>query len=91
MRRAEMVHSLAVCIMLTWVVGAGTIFRSTPADRVIKGAASLIVLITLIDLALRTRRHHVRQAAEIRECPPLAGQPRPAGCSYHPDVMRSGA
>jgi len=66
-RQAEMVHSLAVCIVLTWAVGAGPIFKATPTDRSVKGAASLIVLVTLIDLAVRTRRHHVRQAVEIRE------------------------
>jgi hypothetical protein len=66
-RQAEMVHSLAVCIVLTWAVGAGPVFRATPTDRAVKGAASLIVLVTLIDLAVRTRRNHVRQAVEIRE------------------------
>jgi hypothetical protein len=66
-RQAEMAHSLAVCIVLTWAVGAGPIFTATPTDRAVKGAASVIVLVTLIDLAVRTRRHHVRQAVEIRE------------------------
>jgi len=66
-RQADMVHSLAVCIVLTWAVGAGPVFKATPTDRAVKGAASLIVLVTLIDLAVRTRRHHVRQAVEIRE------------------------
>jgi hypothetical protein len=66
-RQAEMVHSLAVCIVLTWAVGAGPVFRATPTDRAVRGAASLIVLVTLIDLAVRTRRNHVRQAVEIRE------------------------
>ena len=66
-RQAEMAHSLAVCVVLTWAVGAGPVFRATPTDRAVKGAASLIVLVTLIDLAVRTRRHHVRQAVEIRE------------------------
>jgi hypothetical protein len=66
-RQAEMVHSLAVCIVLTWAAAAGPIFRATPTDRAVKGAASLIVFVTLIDLAVRTRRHHVRQAVEIRE------------------------
>ncbi len=66
-RQAEMAHSLAVCIVLTWAVGAGPVFRATPTDRAVKGAASLIVLVTLIDLAVRARRHHVRQAVEIRE------------------------
>ena len=66
-RQAEMAHSLAVCIVLTWAVGAGPVFKATPTDRAVKGAASLIVLVTLIDLAVRTRRHHVRQAVEVRE------------------------
>jgi hypothetical protein len=66
-RQADKVHSLAVCIVLTWAVAAGPVFKATPTDRSVKGAASLIVLVTLIDLAVRTRRHHVRQAVEIRE------------------------
>jgi hypothetical protein len=66
-RQAEMAHSLAVCILLTWAVAAGPVFKATPTDRAIKGAASLIVLVTLVDLALRTRRQHVRQAVEIHE------------------------
>jgi hypothetical protein len=61
------VHSLAVCIVLTWTIAAGPVFKATPADRSVKGAASLIVLVTLIDLAARTRRHHARQAVEINE------------------------
>jgi hypothetical protein len=71
-RQAETMHSLAVCIVLTWAVAAGPVFTATPSDRAVKGAASLIVLVTLIDLAVRTRRRHVRQAVEIRESLPLA-------------------
>jgi hypothetical protein len=66
-RQADMVYGVAVCIVLTWAVGAGPVFKATPTDQAVKGAASLIVLVTLIDLAVRTRRHHVRQAVEIRE------------------------
>jgi hypothetical protein len=66
-RQAERVHSLAVCAALTWAVAAGPVFRATATDRAVKGAASLIVLGTLIDLAVRTRRGHVRQAVEIPE------------------------
>jgi hypothetical protein len=66
-RQAEMVHGLAMCIVLTWAIGAGPIFKATPTDRATKGAASLIILVTLIDLAVRTRRRHVRQAVEIPE------------------------
>jgi hypothetical protein len=61
-RQADMVHSVVTCIVLTWAVGAGPVFKATPTDRAVKGAASLIVLVTLIDLAVRIRRHHVRQA-----------------------------
>lgn len=66
-RQADMVYGLVTCIVLTWAVGAGPIFKATPTDQAIKGAAALIVLITLIDLAARIRRHHVRQAVEVRE------------------------
>jgi hypothetical protein len=66
-RQAERVHSLAVCIVLTWAVAAGPVFKATPTDRSVKGAASLIVLVTLVDLAVRTRRRHARQAVGIRE------------------------
>jgi hypothetical protein len=66
-RQADRVHSLAVCIVLTWAVAAGPVFKATPTDRSVKGAASLIILVTLVDLAVRTRRHHARQAVEIRE------------------------
>jgi hypothetical protein len=66
-RQADMVYGVAVCIVLTWAIGAGPVFKATPTDQAVKGAASLIVLVTLIDLAVRTRRHHVRQAVEIRE------------------------
>jgi hypothetical protein len=61
------VYGVVTCIVLTWAVGLGPIFKATPTDQAARGAASLIVLITLIDLAVRTRRHHVRQAVEIRE------------------------
>ena len=60
-------HSLAVCIVLTWAVAAGPVFTATPTDRAARGAASLIILVTLIDLAVRTHRHHVREAVEIRD------------------------
>jgi hypothetical protein len=66
-RRADMAHSLVVCAVLTWAIAAGPIFTATPTDQAFKGAAALIILITLIDLAVRTRRHHVRQAVAIRE------------------------
>jgi len=66
-RQADRLHSLAVCVVLTWAVAAGPVFKATPTDRAVKGAASLIVLVTLIDLAVRTRRHHVRQAVETRQ------------------------
>jgi len=66
-RQADMVYGVVTCVVLTWAVGLGPIFKATPTDQAARGAASLIVLVTLIDLALRTRRHHVRQAVEIRE------------------------
>jgi hypothetical protein len=73
LRQAEMMYGLAVCIVLTWAIGAGPVFRAAPTDRAVKGAASLIVLVTLIDLAVRTRRRHVRHAVEATR-DPLAEQ-----------------
>ena len=66
-RQAETAHSLAVCIVLTWAVAAGPVFTAAPTDRAVKGAASLIILVTLIDLAVRAHRQHVREAVGIRE------------------------
>jgi len=68
-QRADMTYSLVLCVVLTWVVGAGPIFRTTPTDQSVKGAIALTVLVTLVDLAVRIRRQRVRQAVAR---PPLA-------------------
>jgi hypothetical protein len=62
-----MVYGLLVCTVLTWAIAAGPVFRAAPTDRSVKGAAAVIVLVTLVDLAIRSRRDHVRRAVEIRE------------------------
>jgi hypothetical protein len=66
-RQADMVYSLVVCAVLTWAIAAGPVFQAAPTDRSVKGAAAVIVLVTLVDLAIRSRRHHVRKAVEIGE------------------------
>jgi hypothetical protein len=66
-RQADMVYSLAVCAALTWTVAAGPVFVGTSTDRSFKGAAVLIILISLIDVAVRTRRYHVRRAVQLHE------------------------
>jgi hypothetical protein len=58
---------LLVCAVLTWAVAAGPVFQAAPTDRSVKGAAAVIVLVTLVDLATRSRRQHVRKALELRE------------------------
>ncbi len=65
--QAIMVQSLVTCVVLTWAVGAGPVFTAVPTDQAAKGATALIVLVSLIDLAVRSRRQHVRQAIEIRD------------------------
>jgi hypothetical protein len=65
MHRVDLVHSLIVCAVLTWAIGAGPVFTATPTDQAVKGAAAVIILVTLVDLAVRARRHHVRQALGI--------------------------
>jgi hypothetical protein len=54
-----------MCVMLTWVVGAGPIFKATPTDEAVKGAIALIILVAVVDQAVRIRRDHVRQAIGI--------------------------
>jgi hypothetical protein len=66
-RQAEMAHSLLVCTVLTWAIAAGPVFQAAPTDRSVKGAAAVIVLATLVDLALRSRRYHVRKAVKMRQ------------------------
>jgi hypothetical protein len=61
-RRADLVNSIAVCVILTWAIGAGPIFQAAPTDRAVKGTSALIVLVTLADLAVRMRRQSVQQA-----------------------------
>jgi hypothetical protein len=64
--QADLVYSLVLCVVLTWAVGTGPIYTAIPTDQTAKGATALIVLVTLIDLAVRNRRYHVRQAVDIR-------------------------
>src|SRR5262249_53578079 len=64
-RQADMIYALAVCAALTWTIAAGPVFVATGTDRAFKGAAVLIILITLVDLAVRTRRDHVRRALQL--------------------------
>ncbi len=66
-RHAETGHSLVVCVVLTWAIAAGPVFQAAPTDRSVKSAAAVIVLVTLADLALRSRRQSVRNAVGIRE------------------------
>ncbi|MGH3401861.1 MAG: hypothetical protein ACRDRJ_04965 [Streptosporangiaceae bacterium] len=66
-RQAEIAYGLITCIVLTWAVAAGPVFKAAPTDQAARGAASLIILVTLTDLAARARRQHVREAVEIRD------------------------
>jgi hypothetical protein len=65
--QTDMGYSLVVCTVLTWAIAAGPVFQAAPTDRSVKGAAAVIIIVTLADLAIRSRRHHVRKAVEIRE------------------------
>jgi hypothetical protein len=59
---ADTVHGLVTCAALTWVLGAGPVFTAALTDQTAKGIVALIVLGSLVDLAVRARRHHVRRA-----------------------------
>jgi len=66
-RPVDTVYSVVVCTVLTWVIAAGPVFQAAPTDRSAKGAAAVIILVTLVDLAVRSRRRHVWKAVEIHE------------------------
>ncbi|GAB3854406.1 hypothetical protein GCM10027610_085930 [Dactylosporangium cerinum] len=53
---------LVMCAVLTWVIGAGPVFTAVQTDQTAKEIVGLIVLGSLIDLAVRARKHHVRRA-----------------------------
>ncbi|GAA3194166.1 hypothetical protein ACFO1B_03715 [Dactylosporangium siamense] len=53
---------LVMCAVLTWVIGAGPVFTAALTDQTAKEIVGLIVLGSLIDLAVRARKHHVRRA-----------------------------
>jgi hypothetical protein len=65
-RTADLVHSLAVCAVLTWVIGSGPIFTAAPTDEAMKGASALIILASLVELAVRARRLSVAHALHRR-------------------------
>lgn len=60
--RADLVHALAVCVVLTWILSAGPIFRAATTDQLVKGAIGLIILFALADIAVRAHRLDVLQA-----------------------------
>ncbi|MEU7869133.1 hypothetical protein [Dactylosporangium sp. NPDC049140] len=59
---ADLAYNLVLCAVLTWVIGAGPVFAATPADETAKSFVALIILATLIDVAVRTRRRSVAHA-----------------------------
>ncbi|MDG6101728.1 hypothetical protein Daura_38295 [Dactylosporangium aurantiacum] len=62
LHHVDTVHTLLTCAGLTWVLGAGPVFTAAATDQTAKGFTGLIVLVSLVDLAVRARRHHVRRA-----------------------------
>jgi hypothetical protein len=67
LRSVDLVHSLLLCAVLTWVIGAGPIFTATPTDQTMKGMSALIILGSLVDLAVRARRLSVANALDHRQ------------------------
>nr|BFE60644.1 hypothetical protein GCM10020063_051700 [Dactylosporangium thailandense] len=62
----DLVHSLVLCAVMTWVIGAGPVFATGPADETAKSLGALLILVTLIDVAVRIRRRSVAQALNTR-------------------------
>lgn len=58
----DFIYGLVFCSVLTWVLLAGPAYRSALTDEAARGITALIVLFSLAQTAVSSRRHHVRQA-----------------------------
>ncbi|WP_035858996.1 HAAS signaling domain-containing protein [Cryptosporangium arvum] len=62
LRTADAVHSVVTCGVLTWVIGSGPVFTAVPTDQTAKAACAIVVLVSLIDLVVRSHRLSVASA-----------------------------
>ncbi|GGM74802.1 hypothetical protein GCM10007977_090500 [Dactylosporangium sucinum] len=58
----QLVHGAVTCAVLTWLIGSGPIFVTQAADQTFKEITALIILVSLVDLAVRLRRTHAAHA-----------------------------
>ena len=56
LRRIDAALGLAICGAMTWAIVAGPVYTARPADQTVKGISTLIVLVTLVDLAVKLLR-----------------------------------
>jgi len=57
-------YGLGFLAVLTWAIGAGPVFVTDTTDQSAKGIVALVILLSLLDLAVRARRFDARHAVE---------------------------
>ncbi|WP_238009726.1 hypothetical protein KZZ52_08620 [Dactylosporangium sp. AC04546] len=58
----QLFHGAVTCAVLTWLIGSGPIFATAAADETFKSITALLILVSLVDLAVRLRRTHAAHA-----------------------------
>ena len=60
----ETALGLGFCAALTWAIGGGAVFTAAATDQAARSIVALIILLSLLDIAVRARRFDVRHAVE---------------------------
>jgi hypothetical protein len=56
LRRVDAALSVAICGVMTWAIVAGPVYTAQPTDDLVKGVSALIVLVSVVDLAVKLYR-----------------------------------
>jgi hypothetical protein len=62
LRTVDLAYSIALCVVLTWVVAAGPVFSRAITDQAVRPILALIVLMSLAAIGVSSRRQSVRRA-----------------------------
>lgn len=64
-RALDLALAPVLCGVLTWVVVAGPIFVVAPTDQFVRAILVMIILVALVDLAMKVRRQLRRRAPRL--------------------------
>ncbi len=56
LRRIDAALTVAICGVITWVLLAGDVYTAAPTDDLVKSVTALIVLVSVVDLAVKLHR-----------------------------------